>query len=247
MLRRQYTWFVGLILKDLRLLVSGASTLLVVMLFGLLMLAILGFSLDLDKEESRVMSVSLLWVVFWFTGEVLMQQSFQHERDGGAYLPILAALRSPGIFFWSKVVTNLASLAFIHAIIVELYTVMFGIHWEDRFRTFGIIWLAAMPGYVVVGTLVSCLTLELRNRALLYPILLFPLMLAVFMLAARATLLSMQGYARMFVTQPLEWLVIATLMNGLLALWVAPQILQPGIISQPDRKNPQNSSSEFEE
>ena len=237
----------GLLVKDLRLLWGGTSTVVMVMLFGLLMLSILGFSLELRDDTTREVSASLLWIVFWFTGEVLMQQSFQHERAGGAYYPVLAALRRPGLFFWSKVVTNLAATAVIHFLIVILYTVMFGIAWQGRWSMFALIWGSAMPAYVIVGTLISCLTLTLRHRALLYPILLFPVMMGVFMLAARATLYTMQNYARMFILQPLQWLWISLIINAALAFWVAPLILQPGVAFFSPKETPNEPAHDFQD
>ena len=224
--------FLGLFLKDIRLLTRGVATLVLIFLYGLIMLAILSFSVGGNPGagvQQRPDRIAWIWIVFWFTGEVLFHESFQHERDANAYYPVLAALRRPGWFFWAKVVAQSLALLIVHAVLLILFTVFFDLEWGTRFPLFSLIWAMAIGTYVIAGAFLAVVTLDVRHRALFYPLLLFPVMMGVFMLAARASVLLFSDYASFYLWQPMRWLAVALVANTILAGWLAPRMLQPGV------------------
>ena len=215
--------WVGLLWKDWRLLTVGTPALVMVVLYGLLMLAILSISVEPGSRAAREWAGPLLWIVFWFTGQVLMAQSFEHERIRSGYTVVLAGLPSPTVFFWSKVLANFLAIAGVHAFVLVMFTLFFDWDWRGRLGRFLLVWLSAILGYVLVGHVLGALLMETRQRGLLFPLALFPVLLGTFMVAGRATVLVFQEYPGRALLLPLGLLWLGNLLNLLVVLIVAPR------------------------
>jgi len=170
------TW-IGLVKTDIRLLLHRPENIMSTILYGIMVLVVVHFSLPSGSRSSMVMGTAALWLAL-ILSSVLGIPRLQHHPDAVRFLPqLITGAISPAGYFWAKmisggVVTGLASI-----VLYPLTIVLFNFTLDRTlFVGFGLYFVGAV-GVVIVLTLASALTIG-REEWLL-PLLVFPLLIPV--------------------------------------------------------------------
>ena len=146
--------------------------------FALVILVLFSFAFDLDREEFYAISGGLLWLVYSFAGALIVNRSFARELPNDC-LDVLIASPAPG---WA-IFLGKALAAFFLLMIVEA-DLAAGLrpvlqHSLDRHLSgrCSLVMLLATWGITVVGAAFSAVTVNVRLRELMLPVLLYPLLI----------------------------------------------------------------------
>ncbi|MBM4334406.1 MAG: hypothetical protein FJ108_00645 [Deltaproteobacteria bacterium] len=195
----------AILAKDLLLDLRTRDRLGHMAVFALLVVAMLSIVVPASRPERLAWSPALLWVVMLFTSLLGLSRSFQSETEGGAFALLVQAPVDRGWVFLGKACAN--AVALIGALLWTglLFTIFLDVDWSGA-------WLAALGagvlgavGLAALGTLLSAMSVAVRFREFLLPVLLFPLVLPVLVLASSLTAAALAERA----APPLWWAVLA--------------------------------------
>ncbi len=174
-----------LLRKDLLLELRRRESLLAMFFFGVLLLFIFHFALDLEAEKTAAMAPGLLWLAVVFCGTLGLMQLFQPERESRCLEALLLSPIDRAAIYLSKVLFNLLLMALLEIFVLPLFWVLFNLTAWDRLPFMFLYGLLGTIGFCVLGTLFSALTLGARGREILLPLLLLPLMIPVVLATIR--------------------------------------------------------------
>jgi heme exporter protein B len=208
---------VALVVKDLRLESRRRETLVGVLVFVLLVLALFQFALDLEREAARRLVPGLLWVTLLFAGLLALGRTFAAERDQGTLDGLLVAPLDRSALYLAKVVATVVFMGLVELVALPVFAAVFDV----PLLTPGVLLtvLLGTVGFAAAGTLFAALAAQTRARDVLLPLLLLPLLVPLLIAAARATDDLLAGAATP-VTAP-WWELLA----GLCALFLGAAVL----------------------
>jgi heme exporter protein B len=122
-----------------------------------------------------------------------VDRSFQLEAERGG----LEGLRMfPGdrkAIYFGKLFANLVVLFALEAVLLPVAAVLYGIDLWPRLPAVAAVTAAGTLGFAALGTFYAALTVNLRARQVLLPLLLFPVLIPVVIAAVKATTLALHG------------------------------------------------------
>ncbi len=155
--------------------------------FALLVVSLLSIVLPASPTERLAWSPALLWVVLLFTSLLGLARSFQSETEGGALALLVQAPVDRGWVFLGKAGANALALIGVELWTALLFTIFLDIDWSAAWRPALGAGLLGAVGLAALGTLLSAMSVAVRFREFLLPLLLFPLVLPVLVLASSIT------------------------------------------------------------
>lgn len=181
--------FLYLAWKDLLMEFRTKQMLNSMVIFSLLVIVIFNYSFSniLFNIEVADIAPGILWIAFTFAGMLGLSRSFSSEMEEGCLDGLKLCPVDPSTIYLGKVVSNLVIMLLIEAIIVPLFIVLF--NFSDVMGLGGLIVIILLGtiGFILVGTLFSALTVNMRTREILLPVILFPIIIPLIMSAVMAT------------------------------------------------------------
>lgn len=171
--------------KDLAAELRSRELLSAMLVFSLLVILIFNFALELDIATRRSVTSGVLWATFAFAGTLGLNRSMAVEKDRGCLDGLLLAPVDRSAIYFGKVISNLAFMLVVEAIVLPIYSVLYNTNLFQPGLLFVI--LLGSVGYVAVGTLLSTMAVQTRTRDVLLPILLFPVVVPILIAAVKAS------------------------------------------------------------
>jgi heme exporter protein B len=173
--------------KDLRSELRSKEALNASLAFALVILLLFSFAFDPTAEQTREIAGGLLWIVFAFAGALILNRSFARELANDCLDALVAAPISGAALFLGKVLANLALLLAVELVCLPVFGVFYDVPWTVQFWPLILVLLLATWGLTVVGTVFSALTVNLRLRELMLPMLVYPIMIPGLLAAIQLT------------------------------------------------------------
>jgi heme exporter protein B len=173
--------------KDLRSELRTKEALNASVAFALVILLLFSFAFEPTEVETRQISGGLLWLVFAFAGALILNRSFARELANDCLDALVAAPISGAALFLGKAVANLALLVAVELICLPVFGVFYNVPWTLQFWPLMLVVLLGAWGLTVVGTMFSALTVNLRLRELMLPMLVYPIMVPGLLAAVQLT------------------------------------------------------------
>jgi heme exporter protein B len=173
-------------LKDIRSELRGKEAINASLAFSVVVLLILNFAFDPSADETQTFAGGLLWIVFAFAGVLIFNRSFARELPNDCLDALIAApLPGPALFLGKTVA------AFLLVFGVELVSLpVFSNFYDVRILNviFPLIGIIALGTWTmsVVGVFFSLLTINIRLRELMLPVIFYPMLIPA-LLGAIAT------------------------------------------------------------
>lgn len=168
-------------MKDLRSELRTKEAVNASLSFALVILLLFSFAFDPTSDMTREVSGGLLWLVFAFAGVLVLNRSFARELNNDC-LDALIASPVPGpALFLGKVVANFVLLLGIECACLPVFGIFYNIHWTGQLAWLALVLLLGTWGMTVVGTVFSALTVNMRLRELMLPMLVYPIMIPCLM------------------------------------------------------------------
>lgn len=171
--------------KDLAAELRSRELLSAMLVFALLVILIFNFAIELAPDLRATITPGVLWVTFAFAGTLGLNRSMAVEKDRGCLDGLLLAPVDRSAIYFGKMLSNLAFMFIVEAIVLPIYSVLYNINLFNL-GLIGVILLGSV-GYIAVGTLLSSMAVQTRTRDVLLPILLFPVVVPVLVAAVEAS------------------------------------------------------------
>lgn len=192
--------------KDLSAEWNSRELVSAMLVFGLLVILIFNFALELDARARATVTSGVLWVTFAFAGTLGLNRSLAVEKDRGCLDGLLLAPVDRSAIYFGKVISNLIFMSLVELIVLPVYSVLYNVNLFVP-GLLGVVLLGSI-GYVVVGTLLATMSVHARTRDILLPILLFPVVLPVVLSAVRATAGFLEGLPLSEILPSLNLLIV---------------------------------------
>jgi len=216
MLKKNWNALWAVVWKDLAAELRSRELLSSMLVFALLVILIFNFALELDIQAQRSVTAGVLWVTFSFAGTLGLNRSMASEKDRGCLDGLLLAPVDRSTIYFGKVIANLVFMLIVEAIVLPVYSFLYQVNLF--LPGLLLVILLGSIGYVVVGTLLAAMTVQVRTRDILLPILLFPLVLPVLIAAVKASSGYLSGYAFAEILPWLNLLIVYDVVFVALAL-----------------------------
>lgn len=163
--------------KDLRSEFRTKEALNASFAFAFVILLLFSFAFEPTQEQTRQMSGGLLWLVFAFAGALILNRSFARELPNDCLDALVAAPVSGAALFLGKSFANLVLLLAVELVCLPVFGIFYNVRWTAQFwPLMGVVVLGTW-GLTVIGTMFSALTVNLRLRELMLPMLVYPIMI----------------------------------------------------------------------
>jgi heme exporter protein B len=161
--------------------------------FAVTILVLFSFALDLAPEQTKELAGGLLWMVFAFAGALILNQSFTREVPNDCLDALVVAPVPASALFLGKVLANWLLLMIVELFCLPLFTVFYNISWTAQTPWLFLVMMLATWGMTVIGTMFSALTVNLKLRELMLPVLVYPMLVPALMAAMQLTSLVIGG------------------------------------------------------
>jgi len=174
-------------LKDIRSELRGKEAINASLAFSVVVLLILNFAFDPSSDESQSFSGGLLWIVFAFAGVLIFNRSFARELPNDCLDALIAApIPGPALFLGKTIA------AFLLVFGVELICLpIFSNFYDVRILhvIFPLVAIIALGTWTmsVVGVFFSLLTINIRLRELMLPVIFYPILIPALLGAIQIT------------------------------------------------------------
>ena len=163
--------------------------------FALVVLLLFSFAFDPESETMREIAGGLLWIVYAFAAALILNRSFARELPNDCLDGLVSAPIPGAALFLGKALANYALV-----LAVELISLpVFGIFYSLNLMPFlpRLLLILALGGWAltIIGTMFSALTVNIRLREVMLPMMTYPILAPALMGAMRLTAALIQGEA----------------------------------------------------
>jgi len=173
--------------KDLRAELRTKEAINALLSFALVVLLLFSFAFDPSEETTREISGGLLWIVFAFAGTLLLNRSFARELGNDCLDALISAPIPGSALFLGKALANYVLVLAVELIALPLFGVFYNVWWTSQFWQLMMVIALATWGMTVTGTIFSALTVNIRLREVMLPILNFPILIPALLGAMQLT------------------------------------------------------------
>ncbi|MBZ5607839.1 MAG: heme exporter protein CcmB [Acidobacteriia bacterium] len=179
--------------KDLRSEIRSKESINASVAFALVILLLFSFAFDPTSDQVREIAGGLLWLVFAFAGTLILNRSFARELVNDCLDALLASPVSGAQLFLGKVIANFLILLAVELACLPVFTIFYNVHWTQSIWLLFVVMLLGNWGLTVIGTLFSAMTVNLRLRELMLPMLVYPMMIPALMGAIQLSSVLVSG------------------------------------------------------
>ncbi len=155
--------------------------------FAVLVMLIFIFSIDLSLVNANQIGPGVLWVAILFAGTLGLNRSFALEKENDCLQGLMLTPVDRSAIFFGKMLSNLIFLLIMEAFLLPVFMVFFNVEILPHLGPLLAVILMGTLGFSALGTLLSCLSSNLKTREIMLPILLYPLMVPIAIGAVRLT------------------------------------------------------------
>jgi len=210
--------------KDLRTEFRTRDTINASVSFALVVLMLFSFAFDLGREEFYDISGGLLWLVYTFAGALIVNRSFVREVPNDCIDILIASPMPAWALFLGKVVAGFTLLMIVELVSLPVFGLFNNIIWLPTFWPQLGVMLLASWGIAVTGVAFSAITVNVRLRELMLPVLHYPLLVPLLIGAMQISTVLLKGQAT-DIFQELRIVIVFDLIFTSLALYLIEFIL----------------------
>jgi heme exporter protein B len=175
--------------KDLRSEWRNREAINASLAFSITILVMFSFAFDPDNPEIKIdlLAAGLLWMVYSFAAALALNRTFARELQNDCLDALLAAPIPASALFLGKTLANFALLLAIELISLGAFSVLYNVKIAEHiWQLLLVIALGTWP-MAAMGTFFSALTVNLRLRELMLPMLIYPALIPALLAAISLT------------------------------------------------------------
>ncbi len=159
----------------------------------LVLLILLTFTFALDPEGAGAAAPAVQWVTFIFAGLMAIQRAFLLERENGAWYGLLLSPIDRGAIFVAKMASNVIVLGIAQLVLLALLALLIGIPTATAPLALVLVNVLGLVGFSALATLFAAISVRVRAREMLLPLLVLPLLVPLVICAVEASRIVMAG------------------------------------------------------
>ncbi|HTT62303.1 MAG TPA: heme exporter protein CcmB [Bryobacteraceae bacterium] len=179
--------------KDLRAELRTKEAINASLAFSLVILVLFSFAFDPTERETVAMSGGLLWIVFAFAGTLVLNRSFAREVPNDCLDALVAAPISGAALFMGKALANFLLVLAVELVSLPVFGIFYNVQWTSHFWSLMLVLALGTWGLTVIGTIFSALTVNIRLRELMAPLLVYPMLIPALMSAMQLSMDLISG------------------------------------------------------
>jgi heme exporter protein B len=163
--------------KDLKAEIRSKETVNASLSFAIVILLLFSFAFEPTSEMMEGITGGLLWLVFAFAGALVVNRSFARDLPNDCLDALIASPVSASALFLGKTVANYVMLLTLELVCLPIFGLFYNVDWTRQLSP--LMWTVALAtwGLSIVGTTFSAMTVNLRLRELMLPMLVYPIMI----------------------------------------------------------------------
>jgi heme exporter protein B len=179
--------------KDLRSEIRTKETLNAAVSFSVAILLLFSFAFDPSAESTREFAGGLIWMVFVFASTLVLNRTFARELPNDCLDVLLASPAPPSALFLGKAVASFLIILIVEFICVPVFGIFYNIRMFEQPWLLLAVSVLATWAMTVIGATFSALTVNLRLRELMMPVLIYPMLIPPMMAAFQLTTVLLSG------------------------------------------------------
>ncbi|HEY7452180.1 MAG TPA: heme exporter protein CcmB [Candidatus Limnocylindria bacterium] len=179
--------------KDLRAELRGRQAVTSTLFLAAVTMLVFGFALGPDRDRLAEAGPGLLWLAVVLSGILALGRLHHLETEDGAFELLGLYPVSRAAIYLGKALGGLAAMLALGAIVVPLSLVLFGVDVVAVAPGLLLVIGLGSVGLAAVGTLYAGLTVRLRSREVLLPLLLLPVVAPLLLASVSATAVLLAG------------------------------------------------------
>jgi heme exporter protein B len=181
--------------KDLRAELRTKEAINASLAFSIVILLLFSFAFNPDEDTMREISGGLLWIVFAFAGTLMLNRSFARELPNDCLDALIAAPLPASALFLGKCLANYVLVLAVELISLPVFGVFYNVRWARQFPELLLVLLLGTWALTVIGTIFSALTVNIKLREVMLPMLTYPILIPALMSAMQLTSALVGGTA----------------------------------------------------
>ena len=192
-LRREVRLALAIAGKDARAELRGRHAVVSTLFFSAVVLLLFGFALGPDRARLAEAAPGLLWLALVFAGILAVSRLHLLETDDGA-LEQLALYPVPRrAIYAGKALAGFALMAVLGLVVLGAVGILFGTSIGSAIVPLLATLTLGAIGIAAVGTFYAGLTVRLRAREVMLPLLMLPILAPLLLGAVKATSTALAG------------------------------------------------------
>jgi len=181
--------------KDLRAEMRTKEAINASFSFALVVLLLLSFAFEPTEQTTQEISGGLLWIVFIFAGTLILNRSFARELPNDCLDALIAAPIPGAALFLGKALANFILILAVEFVALPVFGIFYNVRWAQQFWPLLLVLILGTWGLTTIGTVFSALTVNIRLREVMLPLLVYPVMIPLLLGAMRLSTLLVAGQA----------------------------------------------------
>jgi heme exporter protein B len=181
----EQTWAV--VRKDVLLEMRSRVNINAMLFFAGMVLLIFSFALGPNPARLQQAAGGLLWLAFIFSGILAFGRAYQLEAENNAFEGLLLVAEHRSAIYAGKVAGVVAVMVVLEAVIVPVMALLFNLDLWSVLAPLALVAVLGTVGFSAIGALYGALTMSLRAREVLLPLLVFPVTVPVILGSVQAT------------------------------------------------------------
>ena len=161
--------------------------------FAALVLLLFSFALGPDPTRLAEAGPGLLWLAIVFGGLLTIGRLHQLEADDGALEQLALYPVDRRALYAGKALAGATAMLVLGGLLLPVVALLYGIDLASAWLPLSVILLLGAVGFAAIGTCYAALTVRMRSRELLLPLLMLPAVAPLLLAAVKATTAALAG------------------------------------------------------
>jgi heme exporter protein B len=161
--------------------------------FAALVLLLFGFALGPDSRRLTEAAPGLLWLAIVFGGLLTVARLHQLEADDGALEELARYPVERHAIYLGKAVAGLGAMVVLGGLLLPVVALLYGIDLAAAWLPLTATLLLGAVGLAAVGTFYAGVTVRMRAREVMLPLLMLPVIAPLLLATVKATTAALGG------------------------------------------------------
>jgi len=161
--------------------------------FAALVLLLFGFALGPDSRRLTEAAPGLLWLAIVFAGLLAVGRLHLVETDDGALEHLALYPVDRRAIYAGKVLSGVAAMLVLGGVLLGVVAILYGIDLAAAWLPLVVTLLLGAVGFAAVGTFYAGVTVRMRAREVMLPLLMLPVIAPLLLAAVKASAAALGG------------------------------------------------------